>query len=87
MTRTLKARSPLYTNPIETIQNRAERKRLAVQSIFARMPAKIDAIKEQRECAAIELRRFMMAREADEITRRRNATRHRYHTISALAAP
>lgn len=85
MTKTLMARSPWDTDPIETIQSRAERKRLSLQRIFECMPAKIDAIKEQRECAAIELRRFMMAREADEITRRRNAARHRYHTISALA--
>ncbi len=41
-------RSPEDTDPIETIQNRAVRKRLALQRIFACMPAQIDAIKEKR---------------------------------------
>lgn len=80
------ARSPGDTDPIETIQNRAVRKRLALQRIFACMPAQIDAIKEKRVCAAIELRRFMMAREADEISGQRNAARRKNPAISASAS-
>jgi len=87
MTRTPKARSPSGTNPIETIQNRAGRKRLALQRIFACLPAQIDAIKDERERAAIELRRFMMVREADETTRQRNAASHKYPAISVSASP
>jgi len=81
------ARSRWDTDPIETDQNRAERKRLGLQSIFASMPAQIDAIKDERERAAIELRRFMMVREADETTRQRNAASHKYPAISVSASP
>jgi len=86
MTRTPKARSPSGTNPIETIQNRAGRKRLALQRIFACLPAQIDAIKEKRVCAAIELRRFMVVREADKITGQRNAARRKHPAISVSAS-
>ena len=81
------ARIPGDTDRIETVQNRVERKRLALERIFACMPAQIDAIKEQRVCAAIELRRFMVAREADEITGRRNAARRKNPAISVSASP
>lgn len=79
-------RSPEDTDPIETIQNRPKKKRRALKHILAWMPAQIDAIKERRECAAIELRRFMMAREADEITRRRNVAHRKIFAISASAS-
>lgn len=87
MTKTFMTQSPEDADPIEIIQNRAERKRLALQRIFACMPAQIDAIKEQRVCAAIELRSFMMAREADKITGRKNAARHKNPAISVSASP
>jgi hypothetical protein len=87
MTKTFMARSTWDTDPIETSQNRAERKRLALQRIFACMPAQIDAIKEQRVCAAIELRSFMMASEAYEVTGKRNAARRKNPAISVSASP
>lgn len=86
MTKSFMARSPEYADPIETNQNRAEKKRLALQRIFASMPAQIDAIKEEKVCAAIELRRFMLAREADEIPGQRNAARRKNLAISVSAS-
>lgn len=67
--------------------NRAEKKRLALQRVLDSIPAQIDSINEKRECDAIELRKFMMGREADEMTRLRNSARRKTVAIGTSASP
>lgn len=53
----------------------AEKRRRALLCIFDSFPAQVDAIKNQKENDAIELRRFMVQREKDERMKRSSTAR------------
>lgn len=56
-------------------KSRSEKKRRAMQDILDSMPEQIDAIKRERQNAAVELRRFIDESERDALVKRINAAR------------
>ena len=60
---------------VATTSHGASRRARALQALCESFPARVDAIKEQRELASIELRRFVKKRESGKTVVRSAASR------------
>ena len=65
----------LTTGLVSSYELRAERRRIIQKALLDSFPAQIDAIKEERELALIELRRSMLKLETEQTIKRSNTAR------------